>query len=124
MAWMVPFEAMTSGITISGSRRSGSASTSRPPAGVIAVYGSARDMTPQLPFGAYLFKALTIDIALIYILDAPARDAAIARLHDALAAGALRPAVTEDFTLARCAEAHEAVESGDRRGAVLIGVGH
>lgn len=35
------------------------------PNGVIATYGSAQDMTPSLPFYPLLFKAVTIDIALI-----------------------------------------------------------
>ena len=77
-------------------------------------------MTPELPFGAYLFKALKIDITLIYILPKPARDAAIARLHDALKNGSLTPAIHEIHPLENCAKAHDAVMAPGRSGAVLL----
>ena len=53
------------------------------PMGTVAAYGSALDMTPNLPFGKYLFKALKIDISLIYILSATERYNAIDALRDA-----------------------------------------
>ncbi|WP_299154614.1 NADPH:quinone reductase [uncultured Tateyamaria sp.] len=90
------------------------------PNGVIAAYGSARDMSPTLPFGPLLFKAATIDILLIYLLPPPQRDAAIKRLHAALGDGALVCPVHETFALADCAAAHEAVEAGARAGAILV----
>ena len=90
------------------------------PNGTIATYGSALDMAPELPFGAYLFKALTIDIALIYILEDDLRAAAIKRLHAALSADALTPEYTDDFTLSECVAAHAAVEQCNRRGALLL----
>ncbi len=90
------------------------------PNGTIAAYGSGQDMTPTLPFGPYLFKALTLDITLIYIVDADLRDAAIARLHSALQEGALRPAIHATYPLADCAAAHDAVMTRGRAGAVLL----
>src|SRR5690606_2519155 len=57
------------------------------PLGTIAAYGSGKDMTPSLPFGPLLFKALKIDITLIYILPLAERAAIIKRLHAALTAG-------------------------------------
>lgn len=90
------------------------------PLGTIAAYGSAADMTPALPFGAFLFKALKLDITLVYILPDAARRAAIARLHAALAAGALRPAIDRILPLAQAAAAHETVLTRGRRGAVLL----
>ncbi|MEO3416257.1 NADPH:quinone reductase [Roseovarius sp. CAU 1744] len=90
------------------------------PNGTIATYGSFLDMTPQLPFGAYLFKALKIDIALIYILPKPARNVAIARLHAALADGSLTPAIHTTYPLGECAQAHDAVMTPGRAGAVLL----
>lgn len=90
------------------------------PNGTIATYGSFLDMKPQLPFGAYLFKALKIDIALIYILPKPARNAAIARLHAALADGSLTPAIHATYPLGECAQAHDAVMTPGRAGAVLL----
>ena len=90
------------------------------PNGRLAVYGSAKDMEPRLPFFPLLFKAVTIDILLIYLLEKPARDARIAQLHAALAEGALTCPVETVFPLAETALAHEAVEAGGRTGAVLI----
>lgn len=88
--------------------------------GTIAAYGSGRDMAPALPFGAYLFKALTIDILLVYLLPEAARSAAITRLHAALRDGALEPAIHARFALDDCAAAHAAVMTPGRRGAVLL----
>ena len=88
--------------------------------GVIAAYGSQIDMTPTLPFGPFLFKAITIDIVLIYILEAAPRAAAIDKLHQALSEGALVPAIHQILPLAEAADAHERVMRGGRNGAVLL----
>jgi len=90
------------------------------PLGTIAAYGSGKDMTPELPFGPYLFKALKIDITLIYILPAPERKTAIERLHTALKAGALTPSIDTTYPLADCAAAHDRAMQPGRRGAVLL----
>ncbi|SEM20640.1 NADPH2:quinone reductase [Roseovarius azorensis] len=92
------------------------------PNGTIAAYGSGKDMVPQLPFGPYLFKALTLDITLVYILPDAARQIAIARLHEALETGALRPAIHAHYPLADCARAHEATMTPGRMGAVLLDI--
>lgn len=92
------------------------------PNGVIAAYGSARQMAPTLPFGPLLFKAVTIDIVLIYILENAARTKAIERLHAALSARKLHLPVDGVFALSECAAAHRAVENGGRSGAVLLDV--
>lgn len=90
------------------------------PNGRLAVYGSAKNMAPTLPFFPLLFKAVTIDILLIYLLPKPERDAMIAKLHAALAHSALECPVEKIFPLAETAAAHEAVEAGGRVGAILI----
>jgi NADPH2:quinone reductase len=90
------------------------------PNGTIAAYGSAKDMTPQLPFGSYLFKALKVDITLIYILPDAPRQTAITRLHKALEAGTLKPAIAARYSLKECAAAHDAVMTPGRAGAVLL----
>jgi NADPH2:quinone reductase len=90
------------------------------PEGVISVYGSALDMNPSLPFGQFLFKALKIDIALIYILNETDRQNAIDSLHKALIAGDLLPQIDQIYPLEDCASAHQHVERGGRRGAVLL----
>ena len=90
------------------------------PLGTIAAYGSGKDMTPTLPFGPFLFKALKIDITLIYLLPDAQREAIIARLHAALSIGALTPAIDTVYSLQDCAEAHSAVMTSGRAGAVLL----
>lgn len=92
------------------------------PNGAIAAYGSGKEMSPTLPFGLYLFKALKIDITLIYILPDALRQAAIARLHAALADGTLHPEIAAHYPLADCAAAHEAVMTPGRAGAVLLDI--
>jgi NADPH2:quinone reductase len=90
------------------------------PNGRLAVYGSAKEMTPTLPFLPLLFKAVTIDIILIYLLPTAPRDAVIAELHNALKDGALSCPVEKIFALSETVAAHEAVEAGARVGAILI----
>ncbi|WP_412550888.1 NADPH:quinone reductase [Shimia sp. MIT910701] len=90
------------------------------PLGTIAAYGSAKDMAPEMPFGPMLFKALKLDISLIYILPLKERMAAIARLHGAFADGALKLDAPNVFALEEAAAAHEMVEAGGRTGAVLV----
>jgi len=90
------------------------------PLGTIAAYGSGKDMTPALPFGAFLFKALKLDITLIYLLPQDQRDQIIARLHSALTEGGLKPTIDTVYPLEDCAKAHEAVMTPGRAGAVLL----
>ncbi len=90
--------------------------------GILSVYGSAKNMTPTLPFGSLLFKAVTIDIALIYLLRPQERATATQFLHKALSAGAVTCPTDKIFTLAETARAHRAVEAGGRNGAILIDV--
>ena len=88
--------------------------------GEISLYGGAKNMTPTFPFGPYLFKALKINIALIYILPKQDRDIAIKALHDAHSEGALKMAVENVFSLEECAKSHDATITPGRRGSVLI----
>ncbi len=91
--------------------------------GTICAYGSALEMEPALPFYPLLFKAVTIEIALIYLLGEEERKSTIDRLDRALVEGALRCPVERVYPLADCAAAHEAVEAGNRAGAILLGTG-
>lgn len=93
------------------------------PLGTIAAYGSGKEMTPTLPFGPYLFKALKLDITLIYILPEGPRRVLIDRLHSALAEGALVPEIHARFPLEKAAEAQDAVMAPGRAGAVLLEIG-
>ncbi len=90
------------------------------PNGRIAAYGSVKHQQPVLPFYPLMFKAVTIDAILIYLLPGAERDAAITRLHHALDDGALECPVERVFALSDTAAAHQAVEAGRRDGAILI----
>lgn len=90
------------------------------PNGRIAAYGSAKEMEPTLPFLPLLFKAVTIDIILVYLLTPTQRNLAIDHVHRALTENALACPVEQIFTLADTVLAHEAVEAGARAGAVLV----
>jgi NADPH:quinone reductase len=91
--------------------------------GFIAAYGSARDMTPALPFYPLMFKAVTLRMALIYILTPSQRADTTRRLTRALSEAALMCPVDRIFALSDCAAAHEAVEAGGRNGAILVQTG-
>jgi len=90
------------------------------PMSTIAAYGSALDMTPVLPFGQYLFKALKIDISLIYILNTVERDNAIQALHAAQLDGAFTSSIDHVYDFENCAQAHDEVLEGGRAGASLV----
>ena len=90
------------------------------PNGRIVTYGSAKQMSPEIPFGPLLFKAITVEIALIYLLSGAQRASAIENMMRLLEIGALRPKIGPLFNLADCTKAHEAVEKGARSGAVLV----
>ncbi len=90
------------------------------PNGSVAAYGSGKDMAPTLPFGPYLFKAITIDIVLIYLLPDAPRQKAINRLHLALTEGGLTPAIHAQYALKDAATAQDAVMTPGRTGAVLL----
>ncbi|MDQ2094586.1 NADPH:quinone reductase [Rhodalgimonas zhirmunskyi] len=90
------------------------------PLGTIAAYGSAIELAPKFPFFQALFKALKIDITLIYILPLEERLKRIAQLHEALSAGALHSRIHATYPLEETAAAHRAVEQAGRHGAILI----
>jgi NADPH2:quinone reductase len=90
------------------------------PSGVIAAYGSAKLMSPEVPFMAMMFKNATLDTTLVYVLPPEPRNIAIAKLHQALTEDALICPVAQTYALSDCAAAHERVEAGQRKGSVLL----
>ena len=90
--------------------------------GTIAAYGSARDMTPAMPFYPLMFKAVTLDLLLVYILSEAERAAATANLTALLEGGALSMRIFRTLPLSDCAAAHELIESGARQGSVILTV--
>lgn len=88
--------------------------------GRINAFGSAKDMTPTLPFYPLMFKAVTLEVVLIYLLPPKLRAAAIKRLHTALTDDALKCPIQDVLPLSDCAQAHDLVQVGHRTGAVLL----
>ncbi|MEM8571981.1 MAG: NADPH:quinone reductase [Pseudomonadota bacterium] len=88
--------------------------------GTIASYGSAKEMEPKLPFYPLMFKAVTIDLILIYLLDGEKRSAAITHLTDLLNRRALDLRISQILPLDACAQAHEIVATGERSGSVIL----
>jgi NADPH2:quinone reductase len=90
------------------------------PRGRIVAYGSAGALRPALPFYPLLFKGVTLDFALIYLLTERERARAVARVNAALTEGWLDVPLHPPFALDDCAAAHRAVETGARSGAVTL----
>jgi len=88
--------------------------------GTIVAYGSAKVLDAPLPFLPLMFKAVTLEMALVYILTPDQRRSAIAWLNRALSEHALNSPIDQVFDLADCAEAHKAVEAGGRSGSILL----
>ena len=88
--------------------------------GTIAAFGSALDMTPILPFYPLMFKSVTIELLLIYLLSPEQRERTITDLTALLLRGALEIRISERFDLADCAKAHDAIAAGGRAGSVLL----
>lgn len=90
------------------------------PNGRVAIYGSGLNMAPTIAFGPILFKALTLDVILIYLQEAADRQMCIDKLHAALCDGGLVIPVHEALPLDQAARVQEMVEEGGRTGAVLV----
>lgn len=88
--------------------------------GTIAAYGSAKDMAPTLPFYPLMFKAVRIELVLVYLLSDDERAAAIGHLTRLLELQALDLRIARTLDLADCAEAHDIVAGGDRAGSVIL----
>jgi len=88
--------------------------------GIIASYGSAKDMTPELPFYPLMFKAVTIDLVLVYLLTPDQRRKAVDELATLIDRKALDLRLSAILPLAECARAHEMVEAGNRAGSVIL----
>ena len=87
----------------------------------IAAYGSALRREFELPFYTLMFKAITLETVLIYLLPLAKRVQAIVHIHKALDEGGLRPEIQQVYDPEDCIAAHEAVEAGHRQGAILLG---
>ena len=88
--------------------------------GSIAAYGSAQDMSPTLPFYPLMFKSVTLQMMLVYLLTPARRTKAENTLFRLLQTDSLNFRIAGCFELSECAQAHDLVAKGKRTGAVLL----
>jgi NADPH2:quinone reductase len=89
----------------------------------ITAYGSAQQPSPHVPFMNMMFKAITLEMALVYILTPEQRAKAVADVTRLLASNAIKPRIAPVYDMTDAAKAHEAVEQNARDGAVLVRIG-
>ena len=90
------------------------------PGGTITAYGSAQDMTPTLPFYPLMFKAVNINLILVYLLSPAQRTTAIKHLTHLLEQNALNLRISARLPLSDCAKAHQLIENNQRNGSVIL----
>ena len=90
------------------------------PGGTITAYGSAQDMTPTLPFYPLMFKAVNINLILVYLLSPEQRIAAIKHLTHLLGQNTLNLRISAQLPLSDCAKAHQLIENNQRNGSVIL----
>ncbi len=88
--------------------------------GTIAAFGSALDMTPTLPFYPMMFRSVTVELLLVYLLSPERRERTIRELTDLLHRDALTFRISDRFELADCASAHDVIAAGGRAGSVIL----
>ena len=88
--------------------------------GVIASYGSVAEANPPVPFYDLMFKGVTLNTYLIYIVPDSDRAKINEGITAALNDNALNPIIAESFPLPSIIDAHKAVEAGSVIGNVII----
>lgn len=89
------------------------------PGGLAAIYGSGKPEF-QLPFMPSIAKNLTFACFIMYELSPPQRRDGCAYVNSRVAMGHLKTRIAKRFLLADIARAHEAVESGQTVGNVVV----
>jgi NADPH2:quinone reductase len=79
-------------------------------------------MTPVMPLYPLMFKAVTIDLVLVYLLATEERVTAISNLTGLLECNALDLRISKVLDLADCAKAHNIIDAGERVGSVILKV--
>ena len=88
--------------------------------GVIASYGSIAEANPPVPFYDLMFKGVTLNTYLIYIVPDSDRVKINEGITAALTDNALNPIIAESFALTDVIDAHKTVEAGSVIGNVII----
>jgi len=90
--------------------------------GAIATYFSTPIASPQFPFIPLMVNCITVHYVLVYTMSQQAHLDAIRDTTACLEAGQYRTHVGARFPLERTAEAHEAQDSGQVIGKILIDI--
>jgi len=88
--------------------------------GVIATYASDAEMEPRVPFRPFLARDATVRFVLVYVMPVEAKEAAIAAITHLLEEGLLKHHVYREFSMNEAAQAHEAIETGQALGNVVV----
>ncbi|SDL38079.1 NADPH:quinone reductase [Microbacterium azadirachtae] len=86
----------------------------------IVAFGSTRVPEPTIPFYKLLFTGVRLEFLLVYLLSHQERQAAADKISALLERGGLDVRIDREFPLEECATAHELIEAGTRRGAVIL----
>lgn len=90
------------------------------PAGVIASYSSTAVREPVLPYYPLAYKGVTVHFVQAYLIALAKRQVMLADILRQLESGALIHRVGARFQLSETADAHEALESGQVIGNVVV----
>ncbi|WP_235107972.1 NADPH:quinone reductase [Acaryochloris sp. 'Moss Beach'] len=90
--------------------------------GVIAAYESGNAPQVTIPFYDLLYKNAALRTVLVYAMDEEAHTAAARDINRAMVDGALRAKIAAHYPLAETAQAHDALDSGQLIGKVVIDV--
>lgn len=88
--------------------------------GRIVSYGSELAPTPPLPFYPLMFKNAALHLIFLYQADPALRAAAVTGINHFMGNGKIPAVIDSTFPLEEIAAAHERVESGDKRGMVIL----
>jgi NADPH:quinone reductase-like Zn-dependent oxidoreductase len=88
--------------------------------GTIATYSSTQVTEPSLPFFRMMYLDLVVRFVIVYAMPEAAKASAIADIGVALRGNVLVHRIAEVLPLDEIATAHELIESGKRRGCVVI----
>jgi NADPH2:quinone reductase len=88
--------------------------------GVVAAYASMRVREPALPWYTFMQKGVLIRPVFVYSMPDEAKRAACADINRAIEEGRLRHPVAVRYPLAELAAAHEAQESGEVMGNIVV----
>jgi NADPH:quinone reductase-like Zn-dependent oxidoreductase len=88
--------------------------------GVIATYSSTQNPEPKLPFLQMMYKDLTTRMVIVYAMPESAKQAAISDIGKALGKETLQHRIAHTLPLSDIVRGNELIETGDRRGAVIL----